>query len=204
MALPLPAALGLERAIEAALRLDPGTRERLAALDGRLVRFELASPPIELVLGVVGGRVHVPSTHDGEVDATVRGPLPALLSLARSSEALYRGEVRIEGDVSVAMALKAVVAGLDLDVAEALSPVLGDALAHRLDRAAGALSGWLARSGGAMRENARDWLEDEAELVATRAEVERFADDVDAAREDVDRLEARLAALGRRTGKRHA
>ena len=197
MDLPLPAALALERAIETVLRLDPGTRARLAALDGRLVRFEVSAPDVDVVLGVVDGRVHVPSRHDGEVDATVSGSLASLRSLARSNEALYRGDVRIEGDPSVGMALKGVVAGLDVDWQEAVSPLLGDALTHRLGRAADAFGGWLTRSRGAMRDNARDWFEDEAELVATRAEVARFGADVDAVREGVDRVEARLRALER-------
>ena len=197
MALPLPAALALERAIEAALRLDPDARERLGALEGKCLRFVVTAPRLELALCVVDRRVVVPSRHDGEVDATVTGSAAALASLARSSAALYRGEVRIEGDVSAAMALREVLGGLDLDPSEALAPLLGDALTHRLGRAGRALSGWLARSGGAMRENARDWFEDEAELVAGRAEVARFAAEVDELREGVDRLEARLAGLER-------
>ena len=198
MSLPLPAAVALERAIETVLKLDPATRERLGALEGKLVRFEVSSPPIDVVIGVAGARAFVPSSHDGEVDATVSGSLGALRSLARSNAALHRGEVRIAGDLAVGAALREIVSGLDLDPAEALAPVLGDALAHRLDRAGRALSGWLARSSGAMRENARDWFEDEAELVATAEEVARFAAGVDAAREGVDRLEARLRRLERR------
>ena len=197
MALPLPAALALERAIETVLRLDPGTRARLGALDGRLVRFEVAAPDIDVVIGIVDGRVNVPGRHDGEVDATVSGSLAALRSLATSNEALYRGDVRIDGDLSVGTALRDVVTGLDVDWQEALSPVLGDALTHRLGRAADALGTWLTRSRGAMRDNARDWLEDEAELVATASEVARFAAGVDETREGVDRLEARLRVLER-------
>ena len=202
MPLPLPAAVALERAIETVLRLDPATRGRLGALEGRLVRFAVSSPRLDVVIGVAGGRAFVPSVHDGEVDATVSGSLGALRSLARSNEALHRGDVRIAGDLAVGAALREIVAGLDLDPAEALAPVLGDALAHRVDRAGRALAGWLARSSGAMRENARDWLEDEAELVAGRAEVAGFAGDVDEAREGVDRLEARLRLLERDARKR--
>ena len=200
MALPLPAAVALERTIEAVLRLDPESRERLGALEGKLVRFELSSPPLDVVIGVAGGRVFVPSVHDGEVDATVAGKLDALRSLVRSNDALYRGEVRIDGDLSVGMALREIATGLDLDPAEALAPVLGDALAHRLDRTGRAFAGWLSRSRGAMRENARDWFEDEAELVATAEEATRFAAGVDTVREDVDRLEARLRRLERAAG----
>ena len=197
MDLPLPVALALERAIETVLRLDPGTRARLATLDGKLVRLEVSAPDVDVVLGIVDGRVSVPTRHDGEVDATVSGSLAALRSLTRSNEALYRGDVRIEGDLSVGTALRDVATGLDVDWQEAVSPLLGDALTHRLGRAADAFGGWLTRSGGAMRDDARDWFEDEAELVATRAEVARFGDAVDAAREGVDRLEARVRGLER-------
>lgn len=197
MMLPLPAAVALERAIEAVLKLDPETRARLAALDGKLVRFEVASPDIDVVLGVVDGRVSVPSRHDGEVDATVAGSLAALRSLARSNDALLRGDVRLSGDVSVGVALRDAVKGIDVDWQERLSPLLGDAVVHRLDRAASGASAWLGRSRAAMRENARDWFEDEAELVATADEVAGFGEGVDAARERGDRLEARLRSLER-------
>ncbi len=198
MMLPLPAAVALERAIEAVLRLDPDMRAKLAALDGKLVRFEVAAPDVDVVLGFVDGRVTVPSAHDAEVDATVAGTLRSLLSLSASNDALLKGEVRMSGDISVGVVLRDAVKGLDVDWQERLSPLLGDSVVHRLDRAAGSLRGWVSRSRGAMRENARDWFQDEAELVATHDEVEGFAREVDVLREAADRLAARLALLERR------
>ena len=50
-----------------------------------------------------------------------------------------------------------------------------------------------------MRGNVREYLQEESRDVPSRYEVERFTRDVGALRDDVDRLEARLARL---SGKR--
>ena len=179
------------------LRLDPGTRARLAKLDGRVLRIELSRPELVLVLIVADARVSVPVRHDGEADLVLAGSLAALRSLGTSSDAIHRGEVTIRGDLGVASALREVIGGFDLDPVEIVSPLLGDTLAHKLGRALRGSGSWLRRSRGAFGENAREYLEEEAELVATRPEVERFCTEVDAIARAGDRLASRLARLER-------
>jgi len=200
--LPLPVAALLESAIRAGLALDGDTRTRLAALEGKVVRLDVREPDLDIVLIVNAGRVRVPSVHDGESDVTIRGTARAIASLAGGNDALHRGEVRIEGQVGLGQAMRTLLAGIDPEWQEWLAPVLGDTMVHRLDRLAGAVTGWLTRSRATFGENTRDWLEDEAALIASPVQAERFADEVDGVRGDVDRLEARLARLEARARAR--
>jgi len=59
MQLPQPATLVLEKAIESVLRLDPDTREKLQALDGKRIRVLVDSPDVDLLLSFDQGKIFV-------------------------------------------------------------------------------------------------------------------------------------------------
>lgn len=196
--IPLPFALLIERLAAATLSLDPDTAARLAALDGAVVRVHVTSPTLQLTLIVNEGKVSVPTRHDGDVDLTITGSAAALRSLAGSTDALHRGKVTLHGDLRLARVLRELVAGLDPDWQSWVAPLTGDAVVHRLDRASGQAARWWRRTREAFQGNARDWLEDEVQAIATPEEVRRLCDDVDAVRAQADRLDARLSRLERR------
>ena len=195
--MPLPLAFALERALRTLLALDPDTRERLARIDGRVVRLRVTSPSVALALAVVDGRVDVLRLFDGEADVTITGSLAALRSLADGNDALYTGAVTIEGDVGVAQALRELIAHLDIDVEELVAPFVGGTLARRAGLAGRDLAGWLGRTRERFRANAEDYLKEESELVPTAEEVARWSADVDELRGATDRLEARVRRLER-------
>ena len=201
MSIPLPVALlgaaVLEQGIDTLLHLDPVTRQRLALIDGRVIRVVVTSPALDIVAVVAEGRVSVSSHFDGEVDLTVSGTIGALRSLTDSSDALHSGEVTITGDIGVAGRLKEILSGIDPDWQELVSPVIGDTATHKLERAAQDARAWLSRTRDAFGENTHDYLVDEVSMLASAQEVARFSESVDELREDADRLNARLARLER-------
>jgi ubiquinone biosynthesis protein UbiJ len=202
MNLPFPVLLGIEKAIEAVLRLDEPTRTRLAELDGKTIQVNLSSPNLSLLLSVVGSAVHLSQAEPdtGEVmgitaDATISGSLSALRSLIDGNDAIYTGKVTLEGDIGVGQSLKQLLAQLDPDWQDAVSPVLGDGLTHRLDMAQTGFFAWLGRTRTAASSNTSEYLQEELELLAPNSLVRGFCEEVDELRSAADRLEARLKRL---------
>jgi ubiquinone biosynthesis protein UbiJ len=172
--------------------MDPETAERLDLLDGKVIRFCVTAPEISVVFSVVDRHVDVFSDFDGSVDITLTGTLAALRTLQTGNDALYRGDVKVDGDMKLAKSLKTVLSGLDPDWQEWLSPVTGDTMAHQLGVAAERLSAWFDRTSSALSESTRDYLQEDSELLVGPGEVARFCTDVDDLRAAVDRLDARL------------
>lgn len=199
MSLPSPLNVAIERAIEALLVLDPDTRSRLATLEGKLIRIVVTAPTLSLALSVVGGRVFVVGEADDSADTTITGSAVALRSLTTGNAALYRGEVKIEGDLAAGQQMKAILGALDPDWEEFVAPFLGDALTHRLGTLGRYLGAWMTRTRESLRENTHDYLEEEAQLLAPESQVRHFCQEVDELRARADRLDARLRRLERQT-----
>jgi len=195
----------LGRLIDAALELDPETRHALADLSGSVIDLD--------VTGVGGLRLHL----DGErvrvepreelVDAhvTIRGtPLSlARFALVEDREKLVlSGEVSLHGDIALATRLQRIVARMDLDFEEALAQRMGDIPAHQLARGLRGLGSWMHAAGNALLADVSEYLRYEAAATPAAEDVKRFANAVDAVRDDVERLEARVARLERRSAPR--
>lgn len=195
---------GLEAALNGYLGLDPVTRQRLAALHGRTVGVEVLGLGLTLFFTAdEAGVLQVFGRHEGEPDCWLRG---APLDLLRAGEGaagadqLFRQRVRIEGDSALAQRFGAILAGIDIDWEEQLARLVGDVAAHEVGEAARAAQDFGARTGRTAERNLREYLQEEARLVPTRYEVKEFLDAVDAVRDDVERLAARVDRLRRRAG----
>ncbi len=193
--LPSPANVAIERAINAVLKLDPDASQRLIPLNGKVIAINVTQPTVSVVLSIVDQQVHLIGAVDTPADTTLSGSLSALRSLSSGNDALYQGEVRIEGDIGVGQQLKELASTLDPDWEEFLSPLLGDTLVHQLALASQGLSSWFERTHSAMKQNTSEYLQEEAELVAPNSEVQAFCNDVDEVRAAADRLEARVKRL---------
>ncbi|PJK06208.1 SCP2 domain-containing protein [Lysobacteraceae bacterium NML71-0210] len=194
----VPAGRALQLALNRALALDEDTRTALAALEGRQVQLHLQSPPLALAITVMDGALQV-GPAGGEADLSVRASLSALLRQLpplRRDDAAPVGQLRIEGDAELARRLQKLAQGFEPDWAEPLTRVFGDVLgmqmangfAFALRRAKTAAQGFASDSA--------DWLIEESRVVVGREELAAFHEDVDAIRDDVERLAARIARLG--------
>ncbi len=193
--LPSPVNAAIERAIEALLQLDPDTRQRLSSLEGKVIAINMTQPTVSVVLSIVDQRVNVIGQTDTPADTTLTGTLSALRSLSSGNDALYQGDVTVEGDIGIGQELKEIVASLDPDWEEFLSPVLGDTVVHQLSVFSQSLSSWMQRTRSAMRQNTSEYLQEEAEVLAPNSEIQAFCLEVDEVRAAGDRLEARVSRL---------
>ena len=195
MSIPLPLVIAIEQGIEAALRLDPDTHQKLQAINGKVVKICVSSPRFTVALSVVDGKVHVIGGDDEQADTTISGSLGALRSLAQNNDALYRGDVAIEGDIGLGQTLKEIIGSLDPDWEELISPFIGDSLAHRLGVQRLRFSAWFARTESTFKQNAGEYLQEEVEILAPNSQVRTFCTEVDELRAASDRLEARVKKL---------
>ncbi|MFK7856467.1 MAG: SCP2 domain-containing protein [Granulosicoccus sp.] len=198
MSVPLPLQFAIEKGVEALLSLDPDTRQRVNAIDGKVVKFCVSSPPFAVALSVVDGKAFVVGGDDEQADTTISGSLQALRSLTQGNDALYRGEVFIEGDIGLGQTLKEIAGGLDPDWEELLSHFVGDSVAHHLGVQGNRFSDWFARTESAFKQNSSEYLQEEAEVVAANSQVRKFCAEVDELRAASDRLDARLRRLSMR------
>ncbi len=195
----VPAGRALELALNRALALDADTRAELAALDGRRVALTLDSPPLALAVTVAGDALNVGPVGDADrADLSVRSTLGGLLKqlpMLRRDDAPPVGQLRIEGDAELARRLQRLAERFDPDWGKPFAAVFGDVLGTQI---ANALAFALRRAQIAAKElagSAADYLTEESRDVVGREELNAFHDDVDAVRDDVERIAARITRL---------
>jgi ubiquinone biosynthesis accessory factor UbiJ len=144
------------------------------------------------------------SADTAAADATLcAGPLGFLaLAVDDPQAVLRRGAATVSGDAEVAARFRELLTLLKPDPEEELSLVVGDVPAHQLGRLARAAAQWGRRAADTAWRSSADYLAHERADLVPRREGEPFLRGVDALREDVDRLEARLMQLARRRANR--
>lgn len=192
------AALGvLEKAINAALALDPATSERLAQLEGRVIAIKISGTGRTLFMLPSKDGLRLMARFDGEADTTLRGAPFALfrMNTGKPGEGLFSGDVTIDGDVELGQRIQRIFQQLDIDWEEHLSRLTGDIIAHQVGNGIRDLFAWGKRAADTLGMDTSEYLQYEREVLPTRQEMETFLGDVDELRIAGDRLEARLRRL---------
>jgi ubiquinone biosynthesis protein UbiJ len=188
----------LEAALNRAVALDPDTGAALAALDGRRISLALESPPLALDIAVHRGHLQV-GPPLGQADLAVRGTVGGLLGrmpfLAGARGA--GGRLHVAGDADLAQRLQRLAANFTPDWQQPFVAAFGEVIGVQVANAvATALRGARETVAGLARSGA-EYVTEESRDVVARAELSAFNDDVDALRDDVERIAARIARLPR-------
>lgn len=174
------------------LRGQPWLRGRLIPFAGRVAR--LRSVPLDLLIKIgPDGRLAV-ATGEAQPDVMLEIPPAALLLLAAGDEQARSG-VTLSGEAALASALEAVLRDLSWEAEEDLSRVLGDVAARRIAQAGRAWIAGQRRLAGNLAQALAEYVTEEQPLLAERSEAQRWIGEVQALREDVERLEKRVARL---------
>lgn len=193
--LPVPLGL-LETIANRVIGLDPFSQRKLAALDGRVIAIHSDQPDFDFYLQPTDAGLRFLKKPEGEPDVTLRGDMSGFIKLLKSDGAGFSDAgVRIEGDVEIAQKLKSVMEHLDPDWEEELSHHVGDVAAHQIGRAARGFTRWLQSTHRTVEQNAAEYFQEEARVLATHDQVEQFVEDVDHLRDDVERLVTRVEQL---------
>ncbi|HEX4479283.1 MAG TPA: SCP2 sterol-binding domain-containing protein [Rudaea sp.] len=198
---PLLSRLGaaLEFAINRAVALDAGTREKIAKLDGRRIGVELKPLDLALAITVDHDRLRVGPHWDRDRDLNLRASPASLLAFAMrrgDDSMLPPGKVDISGDAELARQFEKIVRDFRPDFEEAFAQTFGDVLGVPIARVVGSAFAWTRDSAKSITLDAVEFVRDESRDAVASPEAEKFYDEVDDLRERADRLEARIRRLG--------
>ncbi len=187
----------LENALNRGLPRSPRAQQLCAELSGRKMAIQV--PGVARVIAESTGDSLRLTPGTDPTDAEIIGGPFGLLALSGDSpqSVLQRRGVEIRGDAAIAERFRELGRLLRPDLEEALSGMIGDVPAHQIGRFARLAFSWGKRAAATTVENAAESLAHERRDLVSRNEGEPFLRGVDALREAVDRLEARLNLLTR-------
>ncbi|NUR22202.1 SCP2 sterol-binding domain-containing protein, partial [Frateuria sp.] len=149
----------LETALNHTLSLDPDTRQKLAALDGRSIQLHLRGPELVLGVSVEGARLKVGPPQDASQLRVAASPASLLaMALRRGDEGVSPGRVEIAGDADLARRLEKLASAFAPDFEEAFARSFGDVLGVPLAQAIASGLRHARESAAHLTEDGADWL----------------------------------------------
>lgn len=173
------------------LRDAQWARERLALSAGSAVRIAMPPLQLEFVIDADGSLSEAATQHP---DVVIALPADAPLHALSGSEALMR-KARITGSAELADSLGFVFRNLRWDAEEDLSRLVGDIAAHRLAALARRFASWHVDAANNLAENFAEYFREEQPTLTGARMAEEFAEAVDDLRDDLARLDKRIARL---------
>ena len=178
--------------------------ERAIGLDqikGKLIRIHVREFGKTLSLRVKQRYLEEESDDDIEADVEVSVSLkilPEYFMGADQDKLIKNGGIEIKGDAHIASVFQNTLREIEIDWEELLSKYTGDTVAYQIGRGVKAVHSFGRKMRDNMRQDVRDYLQDNIQAAATQDEVDQFIQDVDGVRAKADRLEARLNRLQNR------
>lgn len=188
----------LEASINRVLQYDPGTREAIRRLDGKILAVEITTPQLVAYLLFRADRIEIAGYTENEVTTRIKGPLPGLLSMALNSHTtnnLAGTGIEVTGSTALLSEAASIFGQLDIDWEEPLTQLLGDIAGHQTAQAIRNLADWCHVRSRSTRRWINEFLHEELRALPAEAELDQFYRDVDRLRLDTDRLSARVGAL---------
>ena len=189
----------LESVLNRNIAASAAARRLCKQLEGKVLSVQLSGVPVSINFRSDGERMQLDTQEPGEASAKLSGSPFAFLRLAgpKPEVALRSGAVHIEGDAEVAQTFSELLKHARPDFEEELSRVVGDVAAHQIGNVARSALAFGRRASNTLAQNVAEYLQEEGRDLPNRTEADEFIAGVDKLRDDVDRLEARIARLKR-------
>jgi len=190
----------IENVLNRGLPRSPRARQLCRELAGHRVGVDV-SGFTRMMVESTGETLRLTRELSATAEAEIAGGPLSLFALAGDSPeaVLQRGDVQIRGDVELAQKFRELVMLLRPDLEEELSKVVGDVPAHQIGRFARAALGWGRNAAATTVRNVAEYLAHERQHLVPRAEGDQLLKGVDSLRENVDRIEARIELLTRKS-----
>ncbi len=182
----------LTRVLNHLVTQNQWARGELLPFSGKTMGFNMSPASANLTILEDGGLAMAGESLN--VDASIHlSPSLALRLFAKDTDAM--SQVRIEGDTELAKAMAKVLQNMKWDYEEDLSRVIGDIPANKISAFAKSTAQEAKQQAVNFAEMAAEYWQEESPLIAKKRHVEDFVKKVDVLRDDVERLEKRLAKL---------
>lgn len=189
---------GAEIALNRYLRLEPSVLEECAQLAGRCLEFSLLGSGMNLAVEFIESGVRVMPESPQPANVRVTGSSAALIGALRHVAGTKPGlpsGLQVEGDAELLERFRGMVARVGFDPEEWLAPLLGGVAAHRLVGGLKKMFDWMRGNSQRMADHTAEYLREETYDLARGRDVGEWMQEVEDARESLDRLEARLRRL---------
>ena len=187
----------LTRLLNHLVNQNAWAKDQLVPHGGKSVRFNI--PPIHATLTVLEDGGLAMAGESATADATVTIPLPVALRLLANDDSATTLST-LEGDTELAATLAKVLRGMHWEYEEDLSRIIGDAPAHEISEFGRKTVAGVKKQTLNVAEMFSEYWQEEQPLIAKKRHVMQFIQDVDALRDDTDRLEKRLEKLAEKLG----
>lgn len=198
MSAPAVLCAAAEIALNRYLRLEPAVIEECATLSGKCLEFVLPAASMTLVVEFMPTGVRVmpqsPQAPNLRVSGSSTALVGALRHVAGSKPGIPAG-LQIEGDAELLERFRAMVGRVGFDPEEWLAPLLGGVAAHRLVGGLKRMFDWTQGNTRRVADHTAEYLREETYDLARARDVGEWINEVEDARESLDRLEARLRLL---------
>jgi len=188
----------IESGINRYIALDPDGFARFLSIEGKIITINIEGFHQSVSLFPSADGFLLLSNFDGESDSIISGTPVALIKLGIAGDAkelLFSDEIKITGDVGLANQFNQLLSQLDIDWEEILAQNIGDIAAHKLSNVLKNINHWATRSAHSFSMDSAEYIQEEARLSPSNAELGQFVNSVDELRESADRLAARVQLL---------
>jgi len=182
----------LSRLLNHLVNQNSWARAQLQPYSGKAVRFNI--PPVTTIISVLEDGGLVMAGEAAQPEATVTVPFSVALRLLANDDAAMT-LVTLEGDTELAAALSRVLRNMRWDYEEDLSQLIGDIPAHQAaELGRNTVTGVRRRTLNVAQMFSEYWQEEQP-MIAKKRHVENFIQEVDAVRDDTERLAKHLDKL---------
>jgi len=180
------------------LQLDTSSTEKLKKLHGKVICIEFDGIDKKVYLLPNEHGIEIESDVDQPADVTIKGSPVAFAASAiqNTNESDFdKLGLRVSGDMELAQDVSVLFQQLDIDWEEQLSRVTGDFPARKIGNLFRHISQWRQQATNDLAQNMGEYLQEERRDLATQSRVEKFVENVDELRADVDRMTQRVQKL---------
>ena len=190
----------LERAINFALRYDPGTTLKLESLHGQVFAIECTEPALILFIHI-DAPMRLSEHYDGPVTTRIVGSLKDFTQLATAEDpagALINSDISVHGKSGPLIELQQIFKLLDVDWEEPIAEIIGDVPAHHVGVGIRRAAKFAKTLPPKLQTRIEKHLYEESKLLPTRADVDQWVDGVAKLNIDIERMRARVMQLRNR------
>ena len=196
----IPLLAAMEAALNQLFAMDPESFARLADFKGRIIAFHITDMDQWLYFFPDAQGMQIISHYEDEPDTVISGSLLAFAKMALAEDhektrSVFKGDIKITGDMALGQHFQALFQQLDIDWEEHLSHITGDVIAHSLGNAARSVLGFGKKLFNSMGMDVSEYLQYETRDIASGPEIQHFNQQVDTIRNDVERAEVRIKRL---------